>query len=96
MSKGKNNSRSNALVPFSDETSVIQINGLTTENRVDKVSVYGSIEFTRDRRGLELARNLKQIVDAVVGELEKLEGEGKLPESIKTEEPVLIKNPLVK
>jgi len=55
-----------------------KIGGLTFENRVDRVSVYGSIDITKDKKGLEAAQKIAALLNAVV---EQLSSE-KLPESI--------------
>ena len=64
--------------PFANESESLQIDDLTIENRTDKVSMYGSIDITRDQRGLELARTIKHLLDSIV---ERLSQED-LPESI--------------
>ncbi|MBC9176185.1 hypothetical protein IBL25_04425 [Roseomonas ludipueritiae] len=51
---------------------------ITIENRLDRVSLYGSPDLTRDRQGLEDARRLRALLEAVV---QVLEGEGdRLPD----------------
>ncbi len=37
--------------PFANESESLRLDDLTIENRTDKVSLYGSIEITRDKRG---------------------------------------------
>jgi hypothetical protein len=64
--------------PFRNERESLQIGDLTVENRIDRVSIYGSIDITRDREGLELARQLKGLLGLILAELEK----GELPERI--------------
>ncbi len=77
------------LPPFENESSVLTIGGLTLENRTDRVSIYGSLDLTRDKVGLELARTLKANLDAVVT---KLESEH-LPEKIGQASVVKVDNP---
>jgi hypothetical protein len=48
------------------------------ENRIDRISIFGSIDITRDKEGLAIARQLKEILDLTLSELEKEE----LPERI--------------
>lgn len=79
----------NTISPFRNESEVVQINGLTVENRLDRVSIYGSIDLTLDKLGLEKALNLLEIVKATV---EALEAE-KLPEAVVTDKPETVKNP---
>lgn len=76
--------------PFANESESLQIADLTVENRVDRVSIYGSIDITRDKRGLEVARNIKLLMDAIV---ERLSQED-LPESIPPPRNLeVVKNP---
>lgn len=69
------------LTPFADEATALQIGGLMVENRLDRVSLYGSLDLTRDRAGLARARALLALVQSVVAALER-EGEA-LPEAVK-------------
>ena len=64
--------------PFANESEAWQVDGLTIENRTDRVSIYGSLDITRDRRGLEKARRLARLFDAI---LERLSQE-ELPEEM--------------
>lgn len=79
----------NTISPFRNESEVIQINGLTVENRLDRVSVYGSIDFTTDKIGLEKAQKLLAVMKATVEELEAKD----LPEVVVIAQPENIKNP---
>jgi hypothetical protein len=67
------------IEPFANESDSLGVGGLTVENRTDRVSLYGSLDLTRDKRGLADARELKAVVDAVVAALEK---DGKLPDKV--------------
>ena len=53
--------------PFANESEALQVDELTIENRTDRVSIYGSIDITRDRRGQEMARRF--LVQASEGRL---------------------------
>jgi hypothetical protein len=64
--------------PFRNESESLQIGDLTVENRIDMISIFGSIDITRDKEGLAIARQLKEILDLTLAELEKEE----LPERI--------------
>ncbi len=64
--------------PYKNEEDCLQIGGLTIENRVDRVTIYGSIDLTMDKVGLANARQLKEILDRTLAELENSE----LPEKI--------------
>ncbi|TPG55743.1 hypothetical protein EAH89_14385 [Roseomonas nepalensis] len=85
MPKGTDKGRETGpvgLTPFADEAASTSVGDLTIENRLDRVSVYGSLDLTRDRRGLEAARRLRSLLDAVVGALES-EGD-RLPEELES------------
>ncbi len=58
--------------PFKNEADCLQICELTIENRVDRVSIFGSIDITLDKEGLTVARELKAIIDSTLAELEKV------------------------
>jgi len=81
------------IQPFADESACLQINGMTVENRLDRVSVFGSLDFTRDKLGFAMARQFKISIDAVVLQLEKDNAAGLLPESIKAGKSAEIGNP---
>lgn len=67
------------IAPFADEAASTSVGDLTIENRIDRVSLYGSLDLTRDRQGLADARRLQALLAAVV---RVLEGEGdRLPEN---------------
>ncbi len=70
------------FTPFADEAATTRIGGMTAENRLDRVSLFGSLDLTRDRAGLDRARRLKALLDATLATLES-EGEG-LPERVET------------
>jgi hypothetical protein len=67
------------ISPFANESESLGIGDLTIENRTDRVSIYGNIDLTRDKTGLEQARMLKAVLDEVV---QALETEKNLPDKI--------------
>ena len=75
--------------PFKNESESLQIGDLTVENRIDRISIYGSIDITRDQEGLAIARHLKEILDLALAELEKEE----LPEKIAPAAVETVDNP---
>jgi hypothetical protein len=76
--------------PFANEAESLQIDDLTIENRLDKVAIYGSIDITRDQRGLELARRMVHLFDSIVARLAQED----LPESLAPPEGIeVVKNP---
>jgi hypothetical protein len=58
------------IKPFKNEADSIMIGDLTVENRLDRVEIYGSAQITRDKEGLKLAKELKQLIDATVAALQ--------------------------
>ncbi|RFD19707.1 hypothetical protein DY926_09925 [Komagataeibacter melaceti] len=65
--------------PFDDQGESCTIDGMTIENGSDRIAVYGRLSITRDQAGLENARALRELLDAVVHELES---QPHLPEKI--------------
>lgn len=64
------------ITPYGNETESLEFGDLTIENRLDKVTLYGGLDLTKDQAGLAYARQLKAILDAVV---QTLEAEKSLP-----------------
>jgi hypothetical protein len=54
------------LTPFADDTASVAIDKLTIENGMEQVSLYGSLDITRDKVGLQHALALKAIIDQAV------------------------------
>ena len=67
------------FVPYANESDVLEIGGLTIENRIDRVSLSGDIDFTLDKPGLALAKQLHKLLGDVVAQLEKQELPAQLP-----------------
>jgi hypothetical protein len=67
------------ISPFANESESLGIGDLTVDNRTDRVSIYGNIDLTRDKAGLDQARLLKAVLDRVV---QALESEKSLPDKI--------------
>ena len=76
--------------PFANESDVLTLGSLAVENRVDRVSLHGDVELTRDKAGLVKARALKAILDAVI---KTLEAEKQLPDAVQVARPKTINNP---
>jgi len=76
--------------PFADEAVALRIGGLTAENLLDRVSLWGNLDLTRDRAGLQRARELRALLDAVVA---ALEGEALPERGAPSEPPSTVKNP---
>ena len=79
------------LTPIDRSVHHAGIGGLTVENRTDRVSLYGSLDLTRDKEGLGRARRLRALLDEVV---RALEGEEDLPDEVPApKRPERVKNP---
>ena len=82
--------KANEFKPFKNEEDCLQIGSdLNIENRIDRVSIFGSLDITLDKEGLNTAKELKALLDATLAELEKSE----LPERIALVAPETVKNP---
>jgi hypothetical protein len=90
--KGADAAKPVMITPFADEAASTSVGDLTIENRLDRVSLYGSLDLTRDRQGLETARRLRMLLEAVV---QVLEGEGdRLPDKAESHPNVSqVRNP---
>lgn len=72
------------IKPYADDAGAMQIGELQVENGTDRVALYGSIDLTRDKQGLEHARKLRDLLAAVVN---SLESETDLPDQIPSPKP---------
>ena len=65
---------------------MLQIKGenhdLNIESRLDRVSLYGSVDITHDAEGLEQALRLKGVVDGMVSALNAEQLNGVLPAKV--------------
>ncbi|OQX03407.1 MAG: hypothetical protein BWK73_39655 [Thiothrix lacustris] len=75
---------------FQNESEVMIIKGqnhdLNIENRLDRVSLYGSVDITHDQEGLAQALRLKGVLDSMVSMLANENVNGVLPDKIVTTE----------
>lgn len=79
------------ISPFKNESECLQIGDLTIENRLDRVSIFGSLDITRDKEGLAAAKTLKTILDLTIAELESTD----LPDKITLADTDTVENPFV-
>lgn len=75
--------------PYKNESESIQLADLTIENRLDRISIYGSIDLAKDKIGLDYARELKKIIDKILAELENSD----LPDKVAIKKAQTVKNP---
>jgi hypothetical protein len=78
------------ITPFANEEDSLEIGDMTIENRQDQVAIYGDIQLTRDKRGLEQAKALKAVLDTVVDVLER---DKNLPDQISYKPTDEVDNP---
>ncbi len=78
------------FMAYENETDSFQIDTLTVENRLDRISVYGSLEITKDKHGLEAALKLKRVIDASIDALKR---DKNLPDKIATLPEESLANP---
>lgn len=78
------------MTPYANESESLEIGELTLENRLDQVTIYGSLDLTKDKAGLVQARQLKTIIDAIVT---ALEAEKSLPATLPPKPTETVKNP---
>lgn len=81
--------------PYSNDDDVLNIHGdaLTLTNGETRVVLNGTLELTRDQRGLKAALALKEAVDAIVA---SLQAQKDLPAQVKDEpdaKPGVVQNP---
>lgn len=81
------------LTPFANEADTLEFGDLKIENRLDRVSLYGSLDLTRDRAGLNQAKKLKALLDATVKQLEVDAAAGILPDVVTVVPAESVKNP---
>ncbi|MPW15544.1 hypothetical protein GCT13_01115 [Paraburkholderia sp. CNPSo 3157] len=80
---------------YSNDDDVLNIQGdaLTVSNGTTRVVVSGTLDITKDKRGLKAALALKEALDSVVA---ALQADAHLPEQVKEEpdaKPGVIDNP---
>jgi hypothetical protein len=73
-----------SIKPFANDSDSEGHDGLTVENGMDSIALYGRIRLTRDKKGLEHARWLRDLAASVVVELEAASD---LPESVPPPKP---------
>ena len=71
------------FVPYKNESDVLQIGGLTVENRLDRITISGDIDLTQDQAGLDHARFLQQLLADVVAKLESQKLPAQLAPAVK-------------
>lgn len=67
------------FIPYANESDVLTLDGLTLENRLDRITVSGDLDLTADQAGLVHARQLQQLLTQVVAKLEGMQLPKTLP-----------------
>lgn len=78
-----------SFMAYENETDSFLIDNLTVENRLDKISLHGSVEITKDIAGLEHALKLKRVIDASI---EALKRDKQLPKRIQANTDLPVTN----
>ena len=81
------------MKPYANESEVLQLEGLTIENRIDRISLHGELDITKDKQGLKAVRELKSFIDDTLKVLESEESKGTLPDTVTLEKTVTVDNP---
>lgn len=76
---------------FGDESSSIEIAGLTIENHLDQVALYGQCSITKDQQGLIDALALQTQLNKIVQRLQNTP----LPAEIENKPVVMVDNPFL-
>jgi hypothetical protein len=77
------------LTPFADDAASLSIGEMRLENGQERIALYGNLDLTRDKQGLQHARALRAVLDQVV---RVLEADTALPDKVAPpERPVQIK-----
>lgn len=77
------------IKPYQNEEESLAIGELTVENRLDRIELYGSLALTKDKAGLALALQLKDVLDRTVAALQK----EALPDKVAGKPSERVKNP---
>lgn len=80
------------FMPFQNESDAFSINELNLENRLDRISIYGSLNITKDKEGLQYALLLKRLIDATVDELKR---DRNLPDTLAINTSESVGNPFL-
>ena len=77
------------FMPYENEIDSLKVgDDFTIENRLDKISIYGSVELTKDKEGLQYAYALKRVIDATIEALKYKD----LPDHIQIAETDMVTN----
>ncbi len=79
------------ITPFADDAASTTIAELTIENGTQQMSLYGNLDITRDKVGLQHALALKAVLDQAI---QVLTSDPALPQRLPpVDKPTTVKNP---
>jgi hypothetical protein len=81
------------ITPFANESESFEVDGLTIENRIDRISIYGEMDITLDEAGRSNALILFNNLSAILNIMDYRKEQGLLPAKIELAEPVEVVNP---
>lgn len=84
------NNMNKGFMAYENESDSFNIGDMTVENRLDRISIYGSLDITKDKEGLDNALKLKRIIDASIDALKKVKS---LPDRIEVVATDTVENP---
>lgn len=76
--------------PYKNDADTLHVGDMTIQNRLDRISLSGSLDITLDQEGLESARELMEILSLTIHELVHTN----LPDKIAAVEPEIVKDPV--
>lgn len=82
------------IKPFQNEVDSAEVSGMTIENHIDRVVIYGSTEITADRIGYDAAMKIHSMLGLILDEMNHRIDTGHLPAKVEFIEPSIVKNPL--
>ena len=80
----------NLRAPFKNESEVLTLGDFSVENRLDRVSLFGSLDLTLDQEGQRKAKTLLALLQNVVTAMEAQP----LPERLSVDTPIVKPSPL--
>ncbi len=80
---------------FKNESETHILHELNIENRLDRVSLHGSVDITHDATGLALACQLQAMLAGMIAVLQTEQANGALPEQISLASAAEVDNPFL-
>ncbi|MBO0612938.1 hypothetical protein [Thiothrix fructosivorans] len=80
---------------FKNESETHILHELNIENRLDRVSLHGSVDITHDAAGLALACQLQAMLAGMIAVLQTEQANGALPEQISLASAAEVDNPFL-